>query len=469
MANKEASQPRLKKALGLRDLILLNIACVVGLSSLTQAAQFGWGSFVLWIAAMVFYLIPSGLMIIDLNSRVPGEGGFYLWTKTAFGEKHAFIAAWCYWLSNIVWFPAVLLTIVLSSLYIFGDQYLDLKEDFWVAGIISLIVLWATILLNIYGLKFGKWLQNIGAIALWLLFGLLFVVALYAFFTVGSAQPFESSKLIPDWTDWGIIPFFAAITFSFGGLELSSVMAGEVKKASKNIIRSVIISAVIIAILYAIGTFSLLVIIPEGDLQIVDGIAQTFYVMDTRIGFPYLGMIGAILVTLSTLGLFASWTTGTARLPFVIGIDRYLPPVLGKIHPRYGTPHIALWVQGILISILLLVAISGTLVEEAYVYLYDMSVLLYFIPFIYMFLALWKHNRRNTGGQSGVAMFRKYPSSARWVVIMGIAIISLSIILAVIPSEAIENKSLFLVKIVGTTVILMGIGALFFFIKPRFS
>jgi len=465
MSSTKSTPLVLKKALGLRDLIFLNIACVVGLSSLTQAAQFGWGSFALWLLAMVFYLIPSGLMIIDLNQRVPGEGGFYLWTKTAFGERHAFIAAWCYWLCNIVWFPAILLTIVLSSLYIFGGDYLHLKENFWVAGVVSLAVLWFTILLNIYGLKFGKWIQNIGAISLWILFILLFGCAIYTAVNFGSAQPFSAEALIPDLTDFGVIPFFAAITFSFGGLELSSVMAGEVKDATKNIIKSIFISAFIIAVLYCIGTFSLLVVIPEGDIQIVDGIAQTFYVIHEKTGFPYLGVIGAILVTLSTLGLFASWTTGTARLPFVIGIDRYLPPALGKVHPKYGTPHIALWVQGILISVLLLIAISGTLVQEAYSYLYDMSVLLYFIPFLYMFGALIVHNKRKTGGDSEIRLFKKYPWLVWVIAIMGLVVISLSIILAVFPSEAIENKSLFLIKIIGTTTALLGIGALFFYLK----
>ncbi len=469
MASTEASKPKLKKALGLRDLVLLNIACVVGLSSLTQAAQFGWASFPLWILAMICYLIPSGLMVADLNARIPGEGGFYNWTKKAFGEWHGFVAAWCYWLSNIVWFPAILLTIVLSSLYIFGDDYLYLKENFWVAGVISWVVLWFTILLNIYGLKFGKWIQNIGAISLWILFVLLFGVAIYYVLTFGSAQPFSSSLLIPDFSDFGILPFFAAITFSFGGLELSSVMSGEIKNPGRNIVRSIIISGVIISILYCIGTFSLLSVLPKGELNIVDGIAQTFLVLNDKTAIPFLGIAGAVLVTLSTLGLFASWTTGTARLPFVIGLDKYLPSALGKIHPKYGTPYVSLMVQGLIISILLGIAISGTLVQDAYSFLYDMSVLLYFIPFLYMFSSLLKHNIKNTGGKGGVKIFEKHRITYWLVSVIGLMVILLSVILAVIPSEIVTNKPLFIIKIVGTTVTLIAIGLLFYYVKRKRS
>ena len=463
--NMSDQKSKLKKALGLRDLVLLNIACVVGLSSLTQAAQFGWSSFPLWILAMVFFLIPSGLMVVDLNARVPGEGGFYIWTKTAFGEWHGFVAAWSYWLSNVVWFPAVLFTIVLSSLYIFGDSFLHLKENFLVTGTISLVILWFIILLNIFGLKFGKWIQNIGAISLWLLFALLLVLALIYVNTHGSAQPFSTNALTPDFSDLTIIPFFAAIAYSFGGLELSSVMSDEIKNPRKNITRSIFISAIVIAVLYMIGTFSLLVALPQGELDIVDGIAQTFHSIDDALGLPLVGSIGALLATLSVIGALGGWLSGSARLPFVIGIDSYLPKVLGKVHPKYGTPHMALIIQGVVITILFLFSIAGSKVQEAFSVIYDMAVVLYFIPFLYMFASLVKHNIKNTGGKSGIYLFEKYKSLVWICACLGFSVIFLSIILAFMPSKAVENTLLFYTKVVGGTVLLTGIGLLFYYKK----
>jgi amino acid transporter len=454
-------KPRLKKALGLRDLVLFNIACVVGLSSLTQAAQFGWSSFPLWILAMVFFLIPSGLMVIDLNTRVPGEGGFYIWTKKAFGEWHGFVAAWRYWLSNVVWFPAVLFTIVLSSLYIFGDDYLHLRDNFWVTGVISMLILWLIIILNIYGLKFGKWIQNIGAISLWLLFALLFTVAIIYVSKHGSAQPVSVEAFIPNVEDLTIIPFFAAIAYSFGGLELSSIMSDEIKDPQKNITKSIFISGVVIAILYMIGTFSLLVALPKGELDIVDGIAQTFHSIDASLGIPLVGSIGALLATLSVIGALGGWLSGSARLPFVIGIDSYLPKVLGKVHPKYGTPYMALIIQGIVISILFVFSIAGSGVQEAFSVIYDMAVVLYFIPFLYMFAAFLKHNLINTGGKSGVAQFEKHKSLVWICASLGFSVIFLSIILAFMPSNAIENKVLFYSKIIGGTLFLISTGLLF--------
>ena len=456
---------KLKKALGLKDLVLLNIATIIGLSSLTQAAQFGWSSLVLWIVAAVFFLIPSSFMVIDLNARIKGLGGFYSWVKTAFGEWHGFLAAWCYWISAIVWLPTVLFTLSLSALYIFGDQWLFLKDNFWFTALLSLGMLWLTVILNIYGLSIGKWIQNIGGVAVWLLFGLLAIASCYQFFSNGSSQEMNTAKFIPDLTDFGVLPFFAAITFSFGGLELSSVMSSEIKGTKNLMTKAVLVSAVLVVILYTIGTFSLLVAIPEGEVSIIDGIAQNFYVLTETLNWPFLGPLGALLVALSTLGLFAAWMNGNARLPFAIGIDSYLPPVLGKVHPKYGTPYIALLVQGGIVTLLLIIAVSGTKIQEAYSLLYDMSVLLYFIPFLYMFSAFLWHNYKNTGDTNHTGLFKKN-SKWPWLLgIMALAVVVLSLILAIMPSNAVGDPSSFYFKITGVTSLLIGIGWLLFKLK----
>jgi len=181
------SRPELRKALGLRDLVLLNVSCVVGLYTLAQAAQFGWSSIPIWIVGILCYLIPSALMVVDLNARMPEEGGFYLWTKRAFGEWHGFVAAWTYWLSNIVWIPTVLFTASLVFLYVFGDRWLELIYNPWYTGVFALSILWFAIVLNIYSLKLGKWIQNIGGVSIWITIILLFVVRVVYAIQYGSS------------------------------------------------------------------------------------------------------------------------------------------------------------------------------------------------------------------------------------------------------------------------------------------
>jgi len=141
--------PRLHKALNLRDLVFLNISCIVGFFSFAQAAQFGFASIALYMLAIITFLLPSGLMVAELNARMPEEGGFYLWTRTAFGDLHGYIAAWSYWISNIVWLPTVMIFISVSALYMFGDQWLALSQDPWYNGWVCLGFLWLITILNI--------------------------------------------------------------------------------------------------------------------------------------------------------------------------------------------------------------------------------------------------------------------------------------------------------------------------------
>lgn len=148
------------RALNLRDVVLLNISCIIGLASLAQVAQFGFASMPLWILGILLFLIPSGLMVAELNARMPEEGGFYRWTRTAFGDWHGYVAAWTYWLSNIVWLPTALLLVSISCLYIFGDTWLGLTNNPWYNGLVCLGFLWLVTLLNVVGLKRAKWIQT---------------------------------------------------------------------------------------------------------------------------------------------------------------------------------------------------------------------------------------------------------------------------------------------------------------------
>ena len=457
----------LHKTLNLRDLFLLNIASVVGLSSLAQVAQFGFSSVTLYLLAIFMFLIPSGLMVAELNARMPEEGGFYLWTRHAFGDLHGYIVAWTYWLCNIVWFPTVLLLISTSSLYILGDKYLDLTGNTIYNLAISLFILWMITLLNIFGLERAKWIQNIGATATWV--GIIFLVAagFYYVSEVGFSQEFNMNMLVPNLHDISLLPFFAVVAFSYGGLELAPLMANEIENPKKNLPRSVLYSSIAIGLIYMAGTLILVIAIPGNDISIIEGVAQAFQAMSMKLELPWMGVIGGLIVTLSTLGLFGAWMTGTARIPFVIGLDHYLPPVVGKIHSKYGSPYISLLMQAIVVTLLLSASFLGSTIKEAFLILYDMSIILFYIPFIYMFLALLWHTR-NKPEQEGLFVFFKKRSIAVWVVsLSGLSITIFSTIVSVIPSREVINKELFILKVVGGAMLLIMAGLVVYLLKKR--
>ncbi len=460
----------LHRALGLKDLVLMNIASIIALSSLAQVAQFGFGSLLLYVIAVLTFLIPSGLMVAELNARMPEEGGFYLWTRSAFGDLHGYIAAWCYWVSNIVWLPTVMLLISVSSLYIFGDDLLWLADNPWYNSVVCLGVLWLVTVLNILGMERAKWVQNLGGIATWVCIALLLVAGTMYVFMHGSAHSFSASRLIPKLGDASLLPYFAIVAFCFGGLELAPVLAGEIREPRRNIPRAIIISSISVAVLYMAGTLMLILTVAEGEVGIIEGVAQAFREMGRGSGIPYLpgiGAIGAMLVAASTLGLFGAWMTGTARVPFVIGLHHYLPDGFAKVHARWGSPYVSLLVQALVLTLLFLSSIFGSTVKEAFLILLDMSIILYFIPFLYMFASLVIHLKRNTGGEGVISIFRT-STTARWlVVILGFGTTLFSTVISSMPTNEVSNKEVFVLKVVGGAALLIGIGLALYFQKRR--
>lgn len=453
---------QLKRTLDGHDLILQNIAAIVGFSTLALSAQFGWSSITLNLVVLILFVFPAIVMILDLSLRIPDEGGFYVWTKTAFGPWHGFVAAWSYWLSNLVWFPSVMLSVLTVGGFLFYGPEYQAENQLW----IGLLFLWIVIGINILGLQKAKWIQNIGGLATGLTILLLTIMGIFFWLKVGSVRNFEFSDLIPKGESLELLPFFAAITFSWAGIELTPVIAGEVKDPQKTIPKALIISAVLIVFIFSIGILGLLVSIPQGEMDEILGIPQAFQSMTDALGISWLNFPATFLVLLSFVGLFAAWMTGNARVPFVIGLDRFLPPALGKVHPKFQSPYISLITQGVLISVLFTGATAGSTLKEAFLVLVDMSIILFFIPFLYMFIAFRKHNRLQTGDES-LQWLKGKRTGIQLVGFAGLAVTIFTIVMALLPSPSIQNLSTYYLKVVGGSMLLMSVGFTFYFRNLR--
>ena len=453
-----APKASLHRALGLRDLVFFYIACIVSLSSLAQVAQFGFASISLFVLAIFTFLIPSALMVAELHARIPEEGGLYLWTRTAFGELHGFICAWSYWIANIVFLPTVALLISTSVLYAFGEDAIALSESGLYNAIVCLGVIWVLTALNFIGMERAKWVQNVGGAASAATVALLAVVALVYVSRFGSSQSLSAATLVPDLFNQDVMGYFAVVAFCFGGLELAPIMAGEIDTPGRTVPRAILIASVCVGIIYFVGTTALIVALPEGDISVIEGVAQAFYAMDQALGISGLAVVGALLVAVATLGLFGAWLTGTARIPFVIGIAHYLPEQFARVHPVHGSPWVSLLVQALLLTILLLMSVAGSTVQEAFLVLLDMSIMLYFIPFLYLFPAFARIMRRSAPGEGLFDFFARGRFWVYAVTVAGFITTLISTIVSAVPTGEIEDPTLFVVKVVGGAALLIFVG-----------
>jgi amino acid transporter len=462
-----AEAPKLPRTLGVLDLALLNIAAVVALRWLSFSARIGPSSLTLWLLGMVTFFVPSVLTVLELSSRLPGEGGIYIWAKAAFGDLHAFVVGWAYWISNLVFFPSLLLFLSGISLYIGGGRWLALRESAFYNSLFCLVALWFAILLNVLGLRRAKWLQNVGGAATWIAGALVLGAGAVALHQFGSATPIGVTALRPDLRSLATLNSFTAMAFAYSGLELGPILGGEIKNPRYAIARAALIACAAVPILYIAGTAALLVIIPAQQINLVSGIPQALEVIGGRVGLPAFGMIVAALLALSQAGTLGAWLAGTARLPFLFGIDRYLPEALGSIHPKFGSPHIALVAQGTLTSIILLCATSGSAVHEAFLVLIDMSIILVFLPLLYMFAALPALRRRHSGDNGFDVTMIPGGMTVCWLVTgSGVGVTLLGIAVAMVPPAAAISPKLFALKVVGGSVFLISMG-LIFYVKGR--
>ncbi len=450
------AQPELRKALGLLDLVLFNIVAIVGLRWIALAAAGGVSSLSLWVLAMLLFFIPQGLVVLELSTRFPEEGGLYQWTKRAFGPFHGFLSGWCYWTNNLIYYPSLLIFVAGVSVYVAGPAYASLGERpayvFW----FSLGILWLAIVMNVVGLDIGKWVQNLGAMGTWIPAAIVAVAGAVALYRLGAANSFAPVEFLP-LKSYKPAAFWASLCFGFAGLELASVMGDEIKNPRKNIPRAIVISGIAIALIYILGTAALLVVLPKDEVSVISGAIQAIASVSRKLNWPGITPFSALCMTVGGLGGAGAWLAGSARIPFVAGLDRYLPAWFGKVHPRWQTPYVAILAQGLLSTIFVSTSLWGGTVKEAYLVLVDTTIIVYFVPYLYLFASIFVFPPEAAAPD---VMLIPGGALGRWLT-AGIGMVSTvaAIVFAVIPPESVENPMLFRIKIMGGCVLFIAAGA----------
>ncbi len=465
MSTTSAPEPKsqLRKTMGFWDVLLFNIACVLGPRWIAAAGHNGPSSISLWVLAAVFFFVPGALVINELSSRFPPEGGRYVWAKEAFGDFHGFIAGWTYWIYTFFYFPGLLLASASMAAWILGPQGASIAGNRAFQLWVSMGLLTIAVVLNLIGLNIGKWLQNAGGVGTYVPLVILVVVAAVVVLHhgpgFGSATHFTLRNMLPAW-NWGTVNFWSQIAFAFTGLELVSAMSEEVRDPRRTLPRAVYGSGAMIAVIYIAGTFAVLALIPAPAIDAQSGVFNAITVGSVALKIGFLGILAALLVTVGNAGGVGSTVAGIARVPFVVGIDRYLPRAFGKIHPRWKTPWVSILVQGGISAFILLASQLNQTVRSAYQFLVDAAIILYFIPFLYMFAAVIKLAARPDRASNPHAVLVPGGRAGVWICGgLGFLVVLVGIGVSLVPpGEASSPLGFELQLLIGTIVsILIGL------------
>jgi glutamate:GABA antiporter len=454
-----ASSPSLKRSIRFRDLILFYVVSGLSVRWTAMAAAAGPSILLVWVAALLCFFLPLAASVAELSSRHPDEGGLYVWTREAFGEFNGFISAWTYWMSNLPYFPGVLYFGAASALFAFGPcgQALTKSPSYYIAFAVGWLVI--ITLLNIRGVDAGKWLNNISALGSLVPLAILLVLAAFTYSHFGAATHFAPSDLIPQMTLKNAV-FWSSVFFAFGGVEAGSAMGDEIENPRRVIPWAILIGGSILAIGYIAGTGALLVALPSDAVGGPDGFVNGIHIMSGRLGIGWLLAPIALFVGLNAVGGAAAYLSSTSRLPFVAGIHKCLPPVFGKIHPRYRTPWVAIGVYGLAGIIVSLLGQAGTSVRGAYEIFISMAIIAYFLPYLYLFGAMIRLQSRPVGPE-----VRRVPGGKPVAILLGVvglASTTVTILLSAVPADDEPNKTLALIKVVGGTLLMVGAGVAVF-------
>ena len=377
-----------KHLLGIRDIVFMNVIAILSLRQIPNVAPYGASSLILWLLAAACLFFPLAMVCGELSTGWPKDGGIFVWVKEAFGKRVGWIVVVCFLFSCVLFFPLMLQFGFTAMGYIISPE---LAENKVFIGVGSMVIFWILTFMNILGLQ---WTKIINSVSAWLgVFIPSAILILLGIVWVATGHPMQTdytvaANYIPDLSKWDTIVFVSSMMFAFAGLEVAPMIAGRTRDPQRDFPRAMALSAIVIVGIYMLGTIALNTLVPAGKTDIVAGIMQAMKSAADVLGMPWLVPLMAVCLFFGALGQINSWLVGPIyMLQEASNEDNILGSKISELHPKYGTPAFALYVQAILVSIFCFSTFVSPSVAAAYWTLTALTTLCYFIPYLCMFPA----------------------------------------------------------------------------------
>jgi len=376
------------KVLGVFALAMINVAAVLSLRNYPSMATFGWSSIGWYLIGTISFLIPLTLAGAELATGWPQGGGVYAWVREAFGEKAGFIAVFCEWSNNLVWFPTVLAFIASTFAYAFNP---DLANNNTFMFVVMMIAFWGTTIISLMGEKVSSKFGSFGVIAGSIIPAILIILLGFAYALSGkplALPPFSIDACLPE-INISTLPFIATVVLLFAGMEMAGFHALEVRDPQKDFPKAMAISSIIIFVLTVVGTLAIAIVVPVNVLSLAAGLMQAFQVFLAAFNLNWLLAPLALLVTLGGLANLASWLIGPALGLGEVADRGNMPPFFARTN-KNGAPTGVLILQAVIGTVVSMLYLFIPSISAAYWILSAMTVLLLCIVYLFVFASLIK-------------------------------------------------------------------------------
>ena len=459
MPQRDPAEHRLPRPLGLRDLVLAQILCVVGSSWVGVAGGLGRAQSLTWVAAMLLFYVPMAASVICLNRRMPLEGGLYVWAREAFGDLGGFLTAWNLWVYGIAVTASILYAIPTELSYLIGPAAAWLPENRLASLAIVTALIAAITFAALRGFELGKWIHNIGGIAMLIVFAALILLPLWAWAHHAPLHYTPFSVAAPQVNMRSLALFGQMLFGALCGLEYIAILAGESRDPARSIGQSVIVSSPVICAMFILGTASIVALVPRARIDFIAPIPQ---VMRLTLGATGLGNVAAIaaifLLQLRLLGATSYLFTGVTRLPMAAGWNHLVPEWFTRLHPRHRTPTNSIACVAALVFALVILASTGVHAQEAYQLLTNASLTHYEVAYLAMFaVPLF----------GAAALRRSLPKWLKWTSVAGFLSTLFSLLISAYPFVNVVNARIYATKILSTLAVSNLIAVGFYHLRTR--
>ena len=455
----EARSAVFKKELGLFDLVLTQVVFVVGTFWVGWAARLGSQQSAFWILAIITFYVPLAVAVIYLNRLMPYEGGLYQWSKLAFNDFVAFMVGWNLWVFAITILAGTGLVVTTNFSYAIGPPAAWIRDSRTMNMLISFVLVSVMVAAATRGLALGKWFHNVGGVVHMITFAVLILLPLFALSRAlgGPYEPFTVQ--LPTFSEYNVNVGSKLALGALTGFEYIAIAAGETRSPARNIARSVVISAPIIALMFILGTSSVVAFIPRDHIDVIGPIPQVL-----SIGFGSLGWVGAIGsiailgIAVRTIALMSLYFVGNTRLPMVAGWDRLLPAWFSRLHAKYKTPINSIFFVGIVTLVIGAVSLSGVHAHEAFQLIDNAGGVFYALTYLVLFaIPLF--------GMKALGV--KAPWWLKIACASGFIVTLIYIRYSIVPITNVEDLRSFGLKIIVTVVLANVVGVGLYVVRTR--
>ncbi|OPY51549.1 MAG: arginine:agmatin antiporter [Methanosaeta sp. PtaU1.Bin060] len=376
------------KALGVFALAMINVAAVLSLRNCPSMAIYGWSSIGWYLIGTIAFFIPLTLAGAELATGWPLGGGVYAWVREAFGEEAGFVAVFCEWSNNLVWFPTVLAFIASTFAYFLNPA---LANDNKFMFVVMMVAFWGTTIISLLGERTSSRFGSFGVVAGTIIPATFIIVLGLAYWFSGdpiSLPPFSLSATLPD-INISTLPFIAVVVLLFAGMEMAGFHALEVKNPQKDYPKAMALSAILIFVLAVATTLAIAIVVPVNQLSLAAGLMQAFQSFLQSFNLTWVVAPLALLVALGGLATLASWLAGPALGLGAVAAKGNMPPFFARTN-KNGAPTGVLILQAVIGTVVSMLYLFVPSISTTYWILSAMTVLLLCIVYMLMFAALIK-------------------------------------------------------------------------------